>query len=149
MVYWRLHYHLVWTTWHRHSLIIEERARVIEQTVYGKARELGVTIHQVGGIEDHIHVVASIPPVLSVATCVKHLKGASSRAANVRASAGQVFRWQEGYGALSLGERSLTTAVAYVRHQPRHHRERTTLPLYETTDGEGNRQSSSDDCEQS
>jgi hypothetical protein len=64
---------------------------------------------------------------------------------HLQAGAGQPFRWQEGYGALSLGERSLATVVAYVQNQPRHHREGTTLPLYETTEEERLLQSSSDD----
>ena len=102
-------------------------------------------LHGLGNVTDHIHVVASIPPVLSVAACVKQLKGASLRAVNLQARAGQLFRWQEGYGALSFGERSLATVVAYVHNQPRHHRERTTLSLYETTGEHGIPQSSSDD----
>jgi hypothetical protein len=64
---------------------------------------------------------------------------------SLQSSAGQVFRWQEGYGALSFGERSLETVAAYVHNQPRHHRERSTLALYETTDEHGIPQSSSDD----
>ena len=41
------------------------------------------------------------------------------------------FQWQGGYGALSLGERSLETVIAYVRNQPEHHRTGRTVALYE------------------
>ncbi len=145
MPYWKLYYHLVWATFERHPLITPEREAIVRTTLYSKAKDLRAVLHVVGGVADHVHVVASIPPVLSVAACVKQLKGASSRAVNVQASAGQIFRWQEGYGALSLGERSLSTVVAYVKNQPRHHREQTTLAVYETTEGEGIGESSSDD----
>jgi putative transposase len=134
MPYWKLDYHLVWATFGRHPLITSEREAIMRTVLYTKVKDPKVVLHAVGNVTAHVHVVASIPPVLSVAACVKHLKGATSRAANVQAGAGQVFRWQEGYGLLSLGERSLATVVAYVRDQPRHHRERTTIPLYETTD---------------
>jgi REP element-mobilizing transposase RayT len=60
MAHWRLHYHLVWATVLRQPLISTDAASIIEQALYRKARELGVTIHQVGGMEDHLHVVASI-----------------------------------------------------------------------------------------
>lgn len=146
MPYWKLYYHLVWATFERHPVITAEREAIVRTTLYAKAKVLRVVLHAVGNVADHVHVVVSIPPGLTVAACVKHLKGASSRAMNIRAGAG--FRWQEGYGALSLGERSLSTVVAYVRNQPRHHHEQTTLALYETTDGKSAQQSSSDDLEQ-
>src|SRR5262245_42760634 len=60
MAYWRLHYHLVWATQQRETLITDQRAQLVAQTVYRKARELGVTVHELGGTEDHIHIVASI-----------------------------------------------------------------------------------------
>jgi REP element-mobilizing transposase RayT len=85
MAYWRLHYHLVWATWQRHALITDDGARVIEQAIYRKARELGLTIHQVGGMNDHVHVVATIPPRIAVADCVQQIKGASSYAVNIAA----------------------------------------------------------------
>ncbi len=133
MPYWKLYYHIIWATFGRRPLITAEREAIIRGVLYPKAKELRVVVHAVGNVADHVHVVASIPPALSVAGCVKHLKGATSRAVNVQAGAAQAFRWQEGYGALSLGERSLATVVTYVRDQPRHHHERTTMPLYETT----------------
>jgi len=61
MAYWRLHYHLAGHV-HRHSLISDERARIIEQTLNCKARELGTYLHQVGASEDHIHVVGRSAP---------------------------------------------------------------------------------------
>jgi hypothetical protein len=74
MGFWRLHYHLVWGTYGREPLMDPARETLIHQTVYGKAKELGVLIHAVGGIEDHIHMVVSIPPRLSVAECVGKLR---------------------------------------------------------------------------
>jgi len=80
---------------------------------------------------DHVHVVTSIPPTRCVAEIVKQLKGASSRAVHVGASAGSAFRWQEGYGALTLGGASLARVIEYVRQQPDHHAGGTILAAYE------------------
>ena len=103
MPYWKLYYHLVWATFERLPLLNLERERIIRATLYAKAKELGLVLHSVGNVVDHIHVVTSVPPALSVAACVKQLKGASSRAVNVQAKTGEVFRWQEGYEHLALG----------------------------------------------
>ena len=96
MPYWKLYYHITWATFERHPLITPECKAILHTTLFTKARELKVVLHAAGSVADHVHVVVSIPPVLSVAACVKHLKGASSRAVHVQAGAGQAFRWQEG-----------------------------------------------------
>ena len=80
---WRLHYHLVWATWERAPLITANVERVVHQIIFAKARELGLVLHAVGGVSDHVHVVVSIPPTRCVAEIVKQLKGASSRAVHL------------------------------------------------------------------
>ncbi len=139
MPYWKLYYHLVWATSQRQPLIDNDRARVIYATIYTKANELSIVVHAMESVQDHIHVVVSIQTLRSIADCVKHLKGASSRAVNVHEGIERTFRWQEGYGALSISERSLPTVVAYVKEQKQHHHEGITTRVYEITE------SSSDD----
>ncbi len=111
MSYWRLHYHLVWATYQRAPLLDESLERQVYGTILGKAKELGVIIHAIGNIEDHIHVAASIPPKLAVADCIKHFKGASSHYANHQPGASGGFGWQDGYGALTFGERTMQDVV--------------------------------------
>ena len=130
MAFWRLHYHLVWSTQQREPLIDAASELLIHHTLYGKAKELGVLIHAVGNVEDHIHVVASVPPRLAVADCVGKLKGASSHRVN-QETARRTFRWQAGYGALSLGGRSPGTVITYVRNQRQHHTAGRLVAIYE------------------
>ena len=130
MAFWRLHYHLVWSTQRREPLIDRACEVLIHTTLYGKAKELGILIHAIGNVEDHIHVVVSVPPRLAVADCVGKLKGASSHRVN-QETARRVFRWQAGYGALSLGGRSLPTVIAYVRNQRQHHAGGRPIAIYE------------------
>jgi hypothetical protein len=46
------------------------------------------------------------------------------------------FKWQAGYGALTVGERSLETVMDYAARQKEHHKERTTIDVYERMDEE-------------
>ena len=131
MPYWRLHYHLVWATCERAPLITPHVEQVVHQIVFGKARELGLVLHALGGVSDHVHVVVSIPPTRCVAEIVKQMKGASSRAVDLSAGAGSVFRWQERYGALTLGGASLARVIECVRQQPEHHTSGTIVAAYE------------------
>ena len=99
--------------------------------LYKKAEELGVKVHAAGNDVDHVHVVASIPPKLSVADCVKNFKGVSSFAINHLPDSDGQFKWQEGYGALSIGERSLEIVKEYAARQKEHHRQKQTIGVYE------------------
>jgi REP element-mobilizing transposase RayT len=136
MTYWRLHYHLIFATFERQPTLTGEREKVFYGTLYGKAKELELKIHAAGNADDHAHVVLSIPPKLSVADCVKHIKGASAFAINHMPNSDGQFKWQEGYGALSIGERSLETVMAYAVNQKKHHQEQNILSIYEKTDDE-------------
>ena len=138
MTYWRLHYHFIWATFERQPSITPEREKMIYGVLYRKAEELGIKIHAAGNVEDHIHVVASIPPKLAVADCVKELKGASAYAVNHMEGSDGLFKWQEGYGALSIGERSLETVMAYAAGQKEHHREKSVIAIYERMEEEEN-----------
>jgi REP element-mobilizing transposase RayT len=131
MTFWRLHYHIIWATYERQPSITQEREKIFYGVLYQKGKELDFKIHAAGNTEDHVHIVLSIPPKFSVADCIKHVKGASAFAINhIDGSDGQ-FKWQEGYGALTIGERSLDTVMAYAARQKEHHKEKSEISIYE------------------
>lgn len=136
MTYWRLHYHLIWATHERKPSITLEREKMFYGVLYQKAKELDLKIHAAGNIEDHVHVVLSIPPKISVADSVRHIKGTSAFAINHMDGSDGKFKWQGGYGALSVGERSLETVKEYATRQKEHHRENKLISVYERIDEE-------------
>lgn len=136
MTYWRLHYHLIWATYNREPTLTPEREKMFYGVLYRKGKELGLKIHAAGNIEEHVHVVLSIPPKIAVADSIRHLKGASAFAINHMAGGDGQFEWQGGYGALSVGERSLETVVEYAARQKEHHRENRLIAVYERIDEE-------------
>lgn len=127
MSFWRCHYHLIWTTWQRQPAIDAAREGVIARCVAAIADEHKLKLHAVGIVEDHMHVVLSIPPRLAVASVVQHIKGSSSNQlgkAN-RAEIDDWPGWQREYGVLTFGEGSFDRIVAYVTNQKEHHRHAT------------------------
>ncbi len=134
MTYWRLHYHIIWATFERQGSITPDREKMIYGVLYKKAKEMGVKVHAAGNTEDHIHIVASIPPQVAVAEFIRQVKGASSFAVNRMAGNQDHFEWQEGYGILTIGERSLTKVMAYAAGQKEHHRENRSVNILERMD---------------
>ncbi len=136
MTYWRLHYHIIWATNNREPTLTPDREKMFYGVLYKKGEELGLKIHAAGNLEDHAHVVASIPPKLAVADCVRHLKGASTFAINHMSGSDGQFKWQGGYGVLTVGERSLETVMEYAAKQKEHHRANRLVEVYERIDEE-------------
>ena len=134
MSLWRLYYHLVWATKKRQPLITSTLEPQLYRYIIGKSDALGCIVHAVGGIEDHIHLVVSIPPSLSIANFVKQIKGSSAHYLNHYCASPSSFKWQRGYGVFSLGEKQLDRAVAYVKRQKFHHAQRTAIASLENSD---------------
>ena len=120
--YLQLYYHLVWATKDRAPVI----SPAIEEELYGylrgKCSELGSFVHALNGMEDHTHLVCTIPATVAVAEFVKKIKGASSHHVNQLMGTSGTF-WQPWYGALTFARRDLPRVVAYVVNQKQHHRE--------------------------
>ncbi len=132
MSFWRTYYHLIWATESRQPLITPERESKLYGYIIGKADAMGCIIHAIGGIEDHIHIVASIPPKLSIADFVKTIKGSSAYHLNhTPLASGLGFSWQHGYGVFSLGGKQLDEAKTYVNNQKQHHLQGTVIPALE------------------
>ena len=131
MAYWRLFYHLIWVTRYRAPLLGPQIAREVYSYLVAKAEGLGGTVYAVGGTENHVHLVAAIPPSVSVARFVGQIKGVSSAKANSSGILDGEFRWQESYGAFSFDAKRLPRYIAYVENQLDHHREGEVISILE------------------
>ncbi|HEY3284080.1 MAG TPA: IS200/IS605 family transposase [Armatimonadota bacterium] len=118
--YAQTYYHLIWATKGRQEMIGPEVQPDLYSCLRGKCDALGVAVHAVGGMADHVHLVCSIPPQLAVARCVEQIKEASSHYMS-HSGPGVVFRWQAGYGVLTFSKSQLPRVVEYVVHQKEHH----------------------------
>jgi REP element-mobilizing transposase RayT len=76
----------------------------------------------VGGVEDHVHLLLSLPRTISVSKAIQLLKAGSSKWLNESFSEMGRFSWQEGYGAFSIGVAQREKTVAYIRTQAEHHK---------------------------
>src|SRR5947207_2582480 len=124
--YARLFYHFVWSTWDRVALLdgaIERHAYALMRAECGN---LGCLVHALDGTRDHVHLVATLPRTLCVADFTEAVKGCSSRALNeAHASDAWVFKWQGGYGVLTVSPGHLPRVIRYVENQKHHHAEGT------------------------
>jgi putative transposase len=112
--------HCVFSTKQRRKLICTETQPELWSFIGGIARKNGFKTLIVGGTEDHIHILLSLPATMPLAKAVQLLKGSSSRWMNETQAKG--FSWQEGYGAFTLGVSQKPRTIDYIKRQAEHHR---------------------------
>jgi putative transposase len=122
MSYNALYHHIVYSTKGRRAMLAEdEMARLCEYTV-GVIRNLESVLHIANGPADHIHLVVSIAPTISLADFVRTVKTNSSRWIHEAYPQLHDFAWQDGYAAFTVSYSGLEKVIAYVRGQQEHHR---------------------------
>ena len=131
MPYCQLFYHLVWATRHREPRLTLEIEPIVFGFLQTKAVLLGAQVFALNGIEDHVHMIASIPPRVALATFVGQVKGAAATRFNKAHPDRPPLLWQQEYGAFTLDAKRLPNHVQYVLHQKEHHRRGSVIPALE------------------
>jgi putative transposase len=117
--------HCVWSTKERRKLIDEELRERLWPLMGGIARHNGLKAIVIGGVDDHVHLLLSLPGNVPVSKAVQLIKGGSSKWVHDTFSTRKDFAWQEGYGAFSVSVSHLEATIAYIETQEEHHRRRT------------------------
>jgi REP-associated tyrosine transposase len=114
--------HCVFSTKERRKLIHPDLQERLFPYLGGIARSNGLLALAVGGVEDHVHLLLSLPSTMPVAKAVQLIKGGSSKWVHETFPGSSGFAWQEGYGAFSIGVSQVERTSAYIRDQAEHHR---------------------------
>ena len=114
--------HCVFSTKNRRNWISPEIQSDLWAFLGGIARKNGFKALIVGGTENHVHILLSLPASMPLAKSVQLVKGASSHWMNEKHV--RDFAWQEGYGAFTVGITQKADTIAYIRSQAEHHRKR-------------------------
>lgn len=89
---------------------------------------MGADVIAIGGIEDHVHVLARTPATLAPADLAKQIKGASSHLVNREIAPPFYFKWQGAYGAFSISKKDVPMIRQYVLRQEERHRDNRLDP---------------------
>lgn len=79
----------------------------------------------IGGITNHIHILATMPKTLSVSEFVQVIKANSSKWIKTLDNYYMDFAWQEGYGAFCVSPSLLKKTIRYIETQEEHHKKET------------------------
>ena len=118
---WRLQYHIVFAPKYRRKVIYGQLKADIGVILRKLCEEKDVEIIEAEACPDHIHMLVSIPPQISVAQFVGFLKGKSTlmifdRHANLKYKYGSRHFWCRGYYVDTVGKNKKMIAE-YIRTQ--------------------------------
>ena len=123
--YARLHYHIVFSTKERQTFIKPEIQSRLYAYMVGIVNNLGGVVEEIGGVEDHVHLLAFCPPKEALAEFIGKIKSNSSSWVHETWPERGAFAWQRGYGAFTVSESNADAVRQYIRDQEEHHRAMT------------------------
>jgi REP element-mobilizing transposase RayT len=117
-----LHYHLIFSTKGRASLLVDDLPDRLYAYMGGILRGEKGTLVAAGGMPDHVHLLISLGRDSSVADILRQIKGSSSRWIHETMPDLRGFAWQTGYAAFAVSYSHLETVKQYIATQADHHR---------------------------
>ena len=118
--------HLIFSTKNRETWLVDPTLRAeCHAFLGGVSKQLDCPPVAVGGVADHVHLLARMGRGMTQSDWVKELKRVSSRWIKERDERMAGFAWQGGYGVFSVSPSSLEAVVAYIRNQEVHHQKLT------------------------
>jgi putative transposase len=122
--YLSLHYHILFGTKDRVPIIDSAWRSRLHEYLGGTIRGLGGFPEEVGGVTDHVHLLAGLKATHRLADVLRELKKASSMWVHEEMRISH-FAWQEGYAAFTVSATARESVRRYIADQEEHHRGRT------------------------
>lgn len=118
--------HLVYSTKDRRPFLRDKMlCEAMHSYLGGISKQLECPPIRVGGVEDHVHILARFGRTITQADWVKELKRASNLWIKDHGKEYADFQWQGGYADFSVSVSNLNQVKDYIEKQEEHHRKLT------------------------
>jgi len=115
--------HLVFSTKHRQPFLRDQKIREAAHAYLGAiSKRLDCPPILIGGVEDHVHILARFGRTITQAEWVKELKRVSNEWMKGQGRDYADFQWQAGYSDFSVSQSNLERVIKYIANQEEHHR---------------------------
>jgi putative transposase len=123
--YTSLTYHVIFSTKYRTPSIDAAWKGELYPYIGGIIRGEKGQLLEIGGTNDHVHILAGFHPTVAVSFMLQHIKGNSSKWVNDQKMARNRFEWQAGYGAFTVSQSQVPTVRQYIQQQEEHHKKQS------------------------
>jgi len=122
--------HYIFSTINRQKIIKPDLEKHLFPYMGGIARENKMKALAIGGTENHVHLLLTLPSILSIAKAIQLIKGGSSLWIHDTFPNYKSFTWQEGYGAFTISISKIDNTINYINNQKEHHSIKTFQEEY-------------------
>lgn len=121
-VQYDIEYHIVWTTKYRYRVLNGRIAERTREIIRQSCNSMNVIIIKGAISKEHVHLLVSCPPSLSVSKLVQQLKGKTSRVLlseykELKKRYWGQHLWSTGYFVRSVGTVTQSTIKEYIENQ--------------------------------
>ena len=122
----QIYVHIVFSTKDRKPFLRDKNVREkLHAYLAGACRNQNCPSLQVGGVEDHVHLLVRLGKTIEISTLIREIKKESSKWVKTEASDLTAFQWQSGYGAFSISPSHIDALIEYIKNQDEHHHKET------------------------
>ena len=130
MSFTKLIYHIIFRTKCSVPAISEKYETELYAYILGYIRNKGYFLYRIGGMPDHIHMLVSMPPAISLSEFVRDIKACTSKMLRNNPKFPMFQGWNSGYAAFTYSPNEKDMIVHYIKNQKAHHKSRTFVDEY-------------------
>lgn len=120
--YTQIIYHIVFSTKRRVPDLIQDKRPEIYRYIWGILKNKECHLYRIGGVEDHVHILSSLHPKLTLSDFIKAIKVGSHTWIDEIGLIPRFSGWQDGYGAFTHSMKEKDGLVEYIKGQEEHHK---------------------------
>ena len=120
--YTQILYQIVFSTKRRERTLTQAHRTELFQYIWGILKNKKCHLYRINGVEDHLHIITHLHPMVPLAALVKDIKLASSEYIKEKGFFPDFDGWQVGYGAFTYSISAKEYLIEYVKNQEEHHK---------------------------
>ncbi|MFA0962723.1 IS200/IS605 family transposase [Roseivirga sp. BDSF3-8] len=121
-IYTRPLYHLVFSTAYQKPVLHKSNRSELFRYITGILKNRNCTLLRINGVDDHVHILLSIPTDMPVNRVVRDIKNASTRFIKEKELFPDFRGWESGFCAFTVSAKDKEQLIMYIRNQEEHHR---------------------------
>jgi putative transposase len=120
--YTQIYYHIVFSTKERAPVLARAGREDLFRYIWGIISASKSRLYRINGTPDHVHLLSSLHPTVSLSDFVKQIKGKSSYWIKKNNIFPDFSNWQVGYGAFTHSSQDKDRLIEYIKGQAEHHK---------------------------
>ena len=122
--------HVVIGTYQQKNFLTAEIRSQLSAYLSAVAKSKGMLMVALGGTENHIHFLISLPTKLSVESAIIPIKQSSTTWLRQNFDSLRSFSWSAGFAAFSISRSQLESTLLFIQNQEQYHWKKTFQEEY-------------------